>query len=254
LGWIWRFWLEVQQVSALPLTDIIEAGARVEAQLPLCERVLVGPSRGCGPERDLLHVAAGLRELDKDGTTAELWASLVCTRPQLDRAWKVATAELKDEMAARPTTEAALRQVSRQVADDPVAMLTAAPPSTIPTLPAISVTDFGQGGPARSYAPPGLESATDCASTELAARPADGPIDPFTDFVRHQRVLLLTLWGKGKVQLKAVLKAVYPSEFDDRLEALQQLIKRTNKKLAEQNTLKRYEVKRKGEFLELREA
>jgi hypothetical protein len=85
------------------------------------------------------------------------------------------------------------------------------------------------------------------------APPADGPADPFTDFIRHQRTLLLTLWRKGKVPTKTVLKALYDTDSDDNREALEGVIKRTNKKLTTAKTPQRFEVKRKGEFLELSE-
>ena len=81
--------------------------------------------------------------------------------------------------------------------------------------------------------------------------PAHGPTDPFTDFTQHQRKLLLTLWNKGKVRIKTALKTLYTTDSDDRLEALKQLIKRTNKKLATVDMVERYEVRRRGEFLEL---
>src|SRR5437764_2188603 len=62
--WCWWFCCQVQQVSALPITDIIEAGNRVESKLPLDGNLLDTRAKYCGPKRDLLHVAARLRELD----------------------------------------------------------------------------------------------------------------------------------------------------------------------------------------------
>ena len=85
------------------------------------------------------------------------------------------------------------------------------------------------------------------------ATPADGPTDPFPEFIRHQRTLLLILWRKDKVRIKAVLTAIYKSDSDDNLEALKQIIKRTNRKLTMTEMQQRYEVRRRGEFLELRE-
>jgi hypothetical protein len=96
---------------------------------------------------------------------------------------------------------------------------------------------------------PKLVSQSFDQETPLAGAPAD----PFTDFIRHQRTLLLTLWRKGKVSIKAVLRELYGTNSNDNLEALQQVIKRTNKRLATVEMVQRFEVSRRGEFLELRE-
>jgi hypothetical protein len=79
------------------------------------------------------------------------------------------------------------------------------------------------------------------------------PTDPFTDFIHHQRALLIALWGKGKVSIKSVLQVLYRTNSNDKLEALLQVVKRTNRKLATMELQQRYEVGRRGEFLELRQ-
>jgi hypothetical protein len=79
----------------------------------------------------------------------------------------------------------------------------------------------------------------------------DDPTDPFRDFIHHQRTLLLTLWRKGKVPIKTVLKKLYGTDSNDNVEALLGVIKRTKRKLCALDTEPRYDISRKGENLEL---
>ena len=95
--------------------------------------------------------------------------------------------------------------------------------------------------------------AQNTASADSGIQAPDAPTDPFADFSSHQRTLLVTLWRNGKVLISAVLKRLYRSDSGDKLEALLGVIKRTNKNLAEKEMKSRYEVRRKGDFLELRE-
>ena len=55
------------------------------------------------------------------------------------------------------------------------------------------------------------------------------------------------------MRIKDVLKTLYNTTSDDKLEALQQVIKRANKKLATTSMLQRFEVRRRSEFLQLYE-
>lgn len=124
-------------------------------------------------------------------------------------------------------------------------MTLAAPlPSAAPAVPALLLA----GAPLVDG--PSIDGH-DCHQQEMPL--AGTPADPFTDFIRHQRTLLLTLWRKGKVPIETVLRELYGTDSNDNLEALQQVIKRTNKKLATAEMVQRFEVSRRGEFLELRE-
>ena len=48
--WRWWFCCQVQQVSALPITDIIEAANRIESKLPLVGNLLDTRAKYCGPK------------------------------------------------------------------------------------------------------------------------------------------------------------------------------------------------------------
>jgi hypothetical protein len=90
--------------------------------------------------------------------------------------------------------------------------------------------------------------------------PAPGPVppapsgvsggqepDPFLDFPRRQRLLLLALTGKGKVPRGEVLLAVYPKNGQDRSDAFHKLITRTNAALAREGL--GCEIKGKGDAM-----
>jgi hypothetical protein len=105
-----------------------------------------------------------------------------------------------------------------------------------------------------------LDANLDRAIQELAkkgkrapAKPSepDAPADPFTRFIGKQRPLLLALWNKGDVHITVVLKELYGSASSKNRDALDGVVKRTNRKLATE--VLRYEIKRKGDYLSLRQ-
>jgi hypothetical protein len=103
-----------------------------------------------------------------------------------------------------------------------------------------ALLDFHAGPTAGAHLPAG--------TAPTAATPGNGA-DPFAGFPRLQHRLLVALLNKGAVPIKEVLVAVYGPESGDKHEALQQLKKRTNKKLATENLS--YEIGYKGESLRL---
>jgi hypothetical protein len=106
-----------------------------------------------------------------------------------------------------------------------------------------------RAGPAAPAAAEASPSADGGALPQGSERPPQVRHESFADFSRKQRQLLLTLQGKPAVSLAAVLQAVYPTKSGS-LRALEQLVARTNRRLAE--TAHRIEIKRQHNTLRLR--
>jgi hypothetical protein len=117
---------------------------------------------------------------------------------------------------------------------------------TAPALPIAETETAATSWPQTQASPP----APAVADPQQKSAAAVGPLDLFPDFSKKQELLLLALWGKGKVRIEAVLRAVYknkrPRVSED---ALDHLKKRTNRRLAEKRP--QFEIKRKGNTLEL---
>jgi hypothetical protein len=80
----------------------------------------------------------------------------------------------------------------------------------------------------------------------VIASPAS-PTESFLEFPGKQRKLLAALEGQTNVPIRAVLQQVYGHTSSDRLEALDALKKRTNRKLAEKGS--QFEIRKQGETL-----
>jgi hypothetical protein len=89
----------------------------------------------------------------------------------------------------------------------------------------------------------------DPAHAQLSPRTGEDNGDQFLDHSTKQRKLLLALCGKGKVSIDSVLREVYGSTHRGSQDALQGLVKRTNKRLAENQDQR--EIRKRGETYEL---
>jgi hypothetical protein len=110
--------------------------------------------------------------------------------------------------------------------------------------------DTGQSlGVAHPCAAP-MPAPSGAARREQDAPPTNGPSEPFLDFPRKERKLLMALFRKGIVPIEDVIRAVWgdtrPKEPEDTLHKLKT---RTNERLTAKSKL--LEIRREGQTLKL---